>query len=622
MTGAALFIAGHLLALLLLTATAWVAGLLLLRRSDGEDAWERFGLATALGLAVLGHLGLLLGFFGVLSRGPVIAVLVGVHLLGLGAWWRGPSPPWPPSPVTGRGGKPEGEGRGRPSPGDGRGDGGEGLGRGARRRLAVLGLLAVLAPFFLLSLYPPTAFDETLYHLPYAREFIRAGGVPFLPALRNPVFPQLSELIFAEMMMLAGDVAVHQVELLATMAVAALLAGWGRRAFSPAAGWLAAGIWLGNPIVAHLAGTAYVEPGLALFAAAAIYAGERWRETEEKKWLVLAAVFAGSAAGTKYLGLFIVGVLFLWVALSSPRERRWRDLGLYSVVTLAVLAPWYGRILFYTGNPLFPFFPDLLGTGPSDWDIGGALPRRSLSERLVAFLRIPWDVVFDRGRIGYQPPYSPVYLLGLPLLLAAAFRDSRVRLLLAIGVVYAMIFVVLPPDSRYLVAVLPLLTLALGGAASRWASAQLAAALAVVLLLPGWLYAGYRVVRQGPVPVTAEERDAYLARELPLYPAVRFLNRTRGSDYTVYAFHAENMVYHADGVFLGDWSGPARFARFVPLVNDPEALYRELRHVGADHLLIVEGRGVALPVDDAAFRKRFRRVYSDGASEVYELAEP
>ncbi len=146
--------------------------------------------------------------------------------------------------------------------------------------------------------------------------------------------------------------------------------------------------------------------------------------------------------------------------------------------------------------------------------------------------------------------------------------------------------------------------------------------LAVLLFLPGWAYAVYRIAIQGPPPATAEARDRYLAARLPVYPAVRFLNHTRGSGYTVYALHAENMVYHAEGVLLGDLNGPASFARIVPLLQDPAALHHELRRLGAGYLLVVDGTGVHLPVDDPVFRKLFRRVYSDGASEVFELLSP
>ncbi len=42
-----------------------------------------------------------------------------------------------------------------------------------------------------------------------------------------------------------------------------------------------------------------------------------------------------------------------------------------------------------------------------------------------------------------------------------------------------------------------------------------------------------------------------------------YLNRTLGSRYTVWAVHAENLSYYARGRFLGDWAGPAGFARVL-----------------------------------------------------------
>ena len=60
--------------------------------------------------------------------------------------------------------------------------------------------------------------------------------MPFLADLRSPVFPQLEELLQAGVLMFAGDVATHLVQLLAVLLTAALLAGWGRRAGGAAAG--------------------------------------------------------------------------------------------------------------------------------------------------------------------------------------------------------------------------------------------------------------------------------------------------------------------------------------------------------------------------------------------------
>ncbi|HEX6862207.1 MAG TPA: hypothetical protein VF414_05280, partial [Thermoanaerobaculia bacterium] len=116
-------------------------------------------------------------------------------------------------------------------------------------------------------------------------------------------------------------------------------------------------------------------------------------------------------------------------------------------------------------------------------------------------------------------------------------------------------------------------------------------------------------------------RDLYLSRELPAYAALDRLNRLRPEGYTAYALFAENMVYHADGTLLGDWSGPARYSRLFPLLEDPERLHRRLRELGAEYLLIVRGKGVRLP-ERPDWSRRFRRIYADARADVYELQTP
>jgi hypothetical protein len=579
----AAFVGAHLLAFALLAVTAWVAGRLVLRKwIEGEPA-----LSVALGLSLLAHAAFALAAAGWLTQSALIVLIAAVHGLGLLQVW----PAWRQA-------------------------------LGAWRWKAVLGLTAGLAPLFVLALYPPTGFDETLYHLPIARAFAETGSLPFLPALRVPVFPPLNELLSAALLLLAGDVSTHLVQLLAALATAALLIDWGRRSFSPIAGWLAAAAFLGNPIVVYLSGTAYVEPLLILFITAAVYGLERWRDSRETVWLVLAALFAGSAAGVKYLGLFFVGAVFLAALPAAVRERRWRDLALAAVAVLAVLAPTYGRILAWTGNPLFPFYPQIFGSGL--WDPQPA-PSRPLTTRLVEYLRIPWAVLFDRRSVGWQPPYSPAYLLASPLLVYAFFRDARVRRLLAMALAYSLLFPILPPDSRYLAVVLPLFSLALGAvlallaAPASWRLRWLRA-VAVLLFLPGWLYALYGLHREGPLPATPGEREAYLRRELPLYAAVEFLDGLPGSGYVAYGIHAENMIYHADdGTLLGDWSGPAGYRRVLPALQDPEALHRRLRGLGVRYLLLPRDRIPSLPAEPA-WRRRFHRIYADGNAEIYELS--
>lgn len=587
MLSAATFVGSHLLVLLVLAATAWVAGRAALRRFPLEAGAELLAVPMALGLAVLGLPLFLLGLLGQLAVGPLLGLLLLVHLVGLGAWREIVQSGWT-------------------------------VLADPRRRAVAVGLVAASAPFFLLALYPPTAFDETTYHLPYSQEFVRTGGLPFLPDLRFPVFPQLAEILMAGVLALTGrDTATHLVPWLSTGTTAALLAAWGRRVTSPRAGWMAAALFLGYPIVVHLGVTGYVEAELALFVTAALYSLARWREERRQGWLVLVAVFAGSAAGTKYHGLFFVVALAVEVAATAPRGERGRSLLGFGAVALAVLAPWYLRLLVHTGSPVFPFLPGLFGAG--DWD-----PRHFRIGRLglPGLLRSPWDALFARERLGLQPPFSPAFLLGLPLVIAAAFRDRWPRRLVLLAAAYGLAVQVMPPDARYFVVILPALCLVLAAELDRWLRrwpAPVAGWLCVLFLLPAWAWAGYHFVRKGPLPVTVEQREAWLARSLPLWRAVSFLNRTRGNGYAVYALHAEGMRSFAEGRFLGEWNGPARFARVLPLLGDPAALWRELRRLGADHLLVVEGTGVDLPEEDPAFRRLFRKVYADEAAAVFAL---
>ena len=165
------FLATHLLAFALLAVTAWVAGRLATRRWIAMEGLERLAVPAALGLSLLAHAAFALAALGLLTRSSLIVLAAAIHLLGIPVWRGELGVRW-----NGR---------------------------------AALGVLVAVAPAFILTLYPPTGFDETLYHLPIARAFATTGSIPFLPDLRVPVFPSLNELLFAGMLLLADDVSTH-----------------------------------------------------------------------------------------------------------------------------------------------------------------------------------------------------------------------------------------------------------------------------------------------------------------------------------------------------------------------------------------------------------------------------
>ncbi len=609
------FLCRHLGSLGIVAASAWIFGETVLGRfMEIPEGLERRILAAALGLGLLAQSLFVLGLLGLLEPEIVFAGLIAGHLLGYRTWRSLP-----------------------------------GRWRRCRQRLrrAHLGVLAcalgILAPCLVLALYPPTGFDATMYHLPFARSFADAGRLVYLPDLRVPVFPVAVEMIFVPFYFLSGDVAAKLTQLLAMLLTAALIFAWGRRDFSARVGLWAAALWLGVPLVVWLGASAYIDMGLTLFVTAAFYGWERWEESGDRRWLVLAGVFVGLAAGAKYVGLVFCAALFGATALRALKTRNLRPLVTFSLAAALALGPFYLRIVYYTGNPVFPFYSSVFGA--SEWTIaredvypaavsesapqGTGIARRAFAG-VSTLLLVPWNGVFNRGVFHWQSPISPYYLILIPLCLPWGLAARRLRWQLVVVGGYGMFWAVTFPDVRYLVPVIPLLHFGLAAGAERWA--QLTAVrrwatsrvvtwgVAALLAAPGPLYAVYKIREQGGLPVTAEQREVYLAKQVPGYAAIRWLNLRHGSGYTAYALFGERLHYYAHGRFLGDWFGPMRYSRILAASHDGEALYRELRGLGAEYFLVkLEHPGIQLP-QDGFFRAHFAPVVTDSAFVLYRLA--
>ena len=201
---------------------------------------------------------------------------------------------------------------------------------------------------FLRALYPPTAYDSTMYHLPFARLFVESGGFAYADNLRFPVFPQLNEIVFSAALLVSDDLTAQLVQWLCFVVIALAI---GAMLDGPRA-WFAMAIWFAVPAANQAAVVAHVECGLTLAVTLAFASWLQWRETEHRGWLFLIGAFAGMAAATKYHGLFFVA--FFGMALLALRK--FRAIALYVLGVLVVAAPWYLRIAALTGNPLFPYF--------------------------------------------------------------------------------------------------------------------------------------------------------------------------------------------------------------------------------------------------------------------------
>ncbi|MCM2313723.1 MAG: glycosyltransferase family 39 protein [Thermoanaerobaculia bacterium] len=581
-----LFLLVHLACLLVLVVAAYGAGAPAVRLLRGEPGLTVFAVRSATGLTTLGLLLFGLGMAGLLTR--TASMVLAVAACGAALAFRddpGFSPKWTRVDI-----------------------------------ISILVAVAVIVPVFILALSPPSEFDETLYHLPTVEQFARSGSLPFVQYLRAPVFPHLDEVLRVPLFLLAGDVSTHLLSLLATLLSACIVLAWFREKADESTGWVTVALLLSAPIVVHLATNGYVEALMTMFVTAGFYAFDRWRRTDATGWLAASAVFAGSACSVKYLGLFWAGVLFLAVLVRKSASSRLRNAILFAIVAGITLAPWYGRIVYFTGNPLFPFAARIFGH--SIWDVIAPAPMEP-GERLVAFVRLPWDLVFARDRVGYQPPFSPALVGLVPVLAIHAVRDRLTRQIFLLVAVWGLIWTFLPRDSRFLVACVPLACVA-SAIAFRDLLRRLGierrglvALLALALLALGPLYAARRVYRNGPLAVDARSREAWLLRKVPEWEAIALLNSKAEPDDVAWVCGGEDLVYHFRGEMVGDHHGPARFSRFTS-APDPAELNRRLAEIDA-RFVLVRKRACRIPVlgSDAA-SPFFRLLHEDEMTLVYE----
>jgi hypothetical protein len=252
---------------------------------------------------------------------------------------------------------------------------------------------------------------------------------------------------------------------------------------------------------------------------------------------------------------------------------------------------------------------------------------------LQSLLLLPWNLAFNQPKFLMEAPYSKIYLFALPFLFLS-LRRSKIRELFIIVFLYTLFWFSSAQVLRYLLLIIPLLSLIAAASFEnclewlpfekvQWVKKRIVIFfIAIIFFSPGWLYALYKVQNEDYPPSTDQEQVFYLTQKLPSFPAYQYLNQRRGRNYSLYALFDENMAYFADGTFMGDWFGPARFERIYSKFSNLKALHQELRLMGANYFLIRRGRvPIEPPPEDFFSPSHFKLVYKNEHVLVFEVLD-
>ncbi|MEA2337696.1 MAG: hypothetical protein QOE82_1703 [Thermoanaerobaculia bacterium] len=333
---------------------------------------------------------------------------------------------------------------------------------------------------------------------------------------------------------------------------------------------------------------------LTLFIAAGFYCLDRSPAA--------AGFLLGTACCVKYLGWYFAAAGLIYLLLFVRRA-----IPMFLATFAIAVIPMYARIFALTGNPFFPFLPKIFGTSP--W----AMP---LPAHHANAARLFWDITFARERVNFQPPYSPLFAIAILITLIAATRNRRAAFLAGVCACYIAIFTFLPQDSRYLLPLLPLVSIAAATAVAPLLQRKTMIAVSLLAIAPGIAYAGYRIVRQGPPPLTPAQRHQYLESRIPELRALQHRGAGR-----IYVCGAEQLKYFGGDDLIGDVVGPFANQKIVGGSHESAQLSRALAGLNVRYLLMSRAHCPSawqlLPQ-----KPQFERIYADDGATLWRVAAP
>lgn len=237
--------------------------------------------------------------------------------------------------------------------------------------LAVLlcSILALITSIILLASVPPVSRDALTHHLYVPKLYLQHGAIYEIPDIAFSYYPMNLDLLYLIPLYFGNDIAAKYIHFFFGLLTAWLLYEYLKTRLSPVYGLLGALFFLSIPIIVKLSITAYVDLGLIFFSTASLLLLFRWLDNGYRlKYLLLAGICCGLAAGTKYNGLVAVFLLTLFVPIlyirssGAPQGAGSKGVGyglLFLFITLLVFSPWLLRNYAWTGNPIYPLHNSL-----------------------------------------------------------------------------------------------------------------------------------------------------------------------------------------------------------------------------------------------------------------------
>lgn len=293
---------------------------------------EAVVVATALGVGVVGLLGIALGVSGTFRPGPLVmatAILAGAAALH--------TRPWKSVAVLSRHAE-------------------ELFGGRWGVVLGVTGLL-FLCCVAVATVLPPWDWDTMMYHLPVPARFLEEGSMLGEPVTVHYGYVGAVHILYALGMAVGASGAAVVVSGGLALLLAAFVFSFVRLELGAGPAALAVAGLAGTTILALVALTPRVDVSLALFLFLTHWSVLRAARGGSSRFLVLAGLLGGVALATKLHAAAYLLPLGLWVVWLLVRKRGHARAAAAGFALFVIVAgPWLARNWVLFSDPVFPLF--------------------------------------------------------------------------------------------------------------------------------------------------------------------------------------------------------------------------------------------------------------------------
>jgi len=605
------------LCLFLLAATSFGIGRLCFWRVRFARAAEEFVFSSALGLAALSYLMLLLGAAGRMSPVVVSIVFAACCILAV--------------PFCARF-----------------------LTQVRWRSLRVDPLAAICLAVFaaaialnaIVALNPALEVDTYEYHIPLPKAWLLEGRIFPVPYCVQSNYYLLSEMFNVVALSLSpNDVVLCKlIQLYSGILLAVATWCFGRSFFSARVAWLASTLLYLVKEISWISTNGYVDLTVGLYVWLGIFAMVRAAHLRGFGWHALAGLFFGLGFAAKQTGAMSAAMAYFACGLVLLLDRRRRGQFpsffvralLAGAITVLVAGPWIVKNTVFTGDPFFPWLTRTFRVSPEVAEAAG---------KFTGYYGGLWRYIFWdhetvpqllRALKNFQTnvSYSGCNMLVVWLLISTLIlilRQCRttpaLRILMAIGFIVApwfawswsrFFFGFFP---AYLLVFAQTLRLAIGR------RRHLFTLLACVLLL---LYSqtfvrfnlrGHPVASlhriKGPV-FSARAQEQWLMQNNDSYPVAQRINRSLGREDRLLVSGGCMAMPWLDVPFLPNPSSNL-LEKLWKRFGDAEAMRRWLEEQQITHVLLWESHAAELDGQSGFVRTQLDLLFRQSALSLYRL---